>query len=80
MLGLLLRVLPFWIREPLLVIVGLPFGVLLVYAAVRDEEWIMAALGVAVLAITAARIHTIVNALRARRMDKATNSASAEGA
>ncbi|ROQ63031.1 hypothetical protein EDD93_5765 [Streptomyces sp. 840.1] len=67
MLGLILRVLPFWIREPIFILFGSVFGVGLIYAAIRDQEWIPAGLGVAVLLVTAVRIHEVVRVLRARR-------------
>ena len=45
MVGLIIRVLPFWVREPLLIAVGTPFSGFLFYAAARDGEWVGAALG-----------------------------------
>jgi hypothetical protein len=75
MLGLLIRVLPFWVREPLLIALGIPFSGFLFYAAVRDGEWVMAAIGTAVLAFTAIRIHTVTRLLRARRLAKAAGAA-----
>ncbi|MET8163930.1 hypothetical protein ABZT34_06650 [Streptomyces sp. NPDC005329] len=71
MIGLIVRALPFWVREPLLVVVGVPFSGLLFYAAIRDGEWIGAALGTAVAVFTAVRIHTIRRALQTRRLAKA---------
>ncbi|WUS95879.1 DUF6215 domain-containing protein [Streptomyces sp. NBC_00708] len=67
MLGLIIRVLPFWVREPLLILAGSLFGVGMLYAAVRDSQWLMAGLGAACLAVTAFRIRTVVLALRLRR-------------
>ncbi|MFG2599105.1 DUF6215 domain-containing protein [Streptomyces sp. NPDC048462] len=67
MLGLILRVLPFWIREPIFILVGSAFGVGLIYAAIRDQEWIPAGLGAVLLAVTAVRVHEVVRVLRARR-------------
>lgn len=67
MLGLILRVLPFWIREPVFILVGSAFGVGLIYAAIRDQEWIPAGLGAVLLAVTAVRVHEVVRVLRARR-------------
>ena len=75
MIGPLLRLLPFWVREPLLTAFGVLFSGFLFYAAVRDDEWQMAALGAAVVLFTAIRIHTMNRALRARRLLK-----DAEGA
>ncbi len=71
MIGLVIRVLPFWVREPLLVAVGVPFSGLLFYAGIRDHEWIGVALGAAVALFTAIRVHTINRALKARRLSKA---------
>lgn len=71
MIGLVIRVLPFWVREPLLVAVGVPFSGLLFYAGIRDHEWIGVALGAAVAVFTAIRVHTINQALKVRRQVKA---------
>ncbi|MEV7394157.1 MULTISPECIES: DUF6215 domain-containing protein [unclassified Streptomyces] len=67
MLGFLLRLLPFWVREPLLIAVGSILGVRIMYLAVRDHDWVAAGLGVVFLVFTAIRVHTVVRALRARR-------------
>ncbi|MEU9517713.1 DUF6215 domain-containing protein [Streptomyces sp. NPDC048224] len=67
MFGLIVRLLPFWIREPLLVVVGSVFGVRLMYLALHDGEWVPAAIGAAFLLFTAVRVHTVIQALRARR-------------
>ncbi|OMI85889.1 hypothetical protein BSZ07_31010 [Streptomyces sp. M1013] len=67
MLGFLVRLLPFWVREPLLIVVGSVFGVRIMYLAHRDGEGVAAAIGLAFLVFTAVRIHTVVRALRARR-------------
>ncbi|MGW3172975.1 DUF6215 domain-containing protein [Streptomyces sp. NPDC001153] len=67
MLGFLLRLLPFWVREPLLVVVGSVLGVRLMYLAFRDHDWALAGFGVVFLVFTAVRVHTVVRALRARR-------------
>ncbi|MEU8028225.1 DUF6215 domain-containing protein [Streptomyces sp. NPDC049099] len=67
MLGFLLRLLPFWVREPLLIVVGSVLGVRVVYLAVRDHDRMLAGLGVVFLVFTAIRVHTVVRALRARR-------------
>ncbi|MFI1758489.1 DUF6215 domain-containing protein [Streptomyces sp. NPDC020571] len=67
MLGFLVRLLPFWVREPLLIVVGSVFGVRIMYLAHRDGEWVAAGIGLAFLVFTAVRIHTVVQALRARR-------------
>ncbi|MDQ0402119.1 DUF6215 domain-containing protein [Streptomyces sp. NPDC000349] len=67
MLGFLLRLLPFWVREPLFIVVGAVFGVRLVHLALRDDEWVLAGIGAVFLVFTAVRVHTVVRALRARR-------------
>ncbi|MFH9550811.1 hypothetical protein ACIBAH_06840 [Streptomyces sp. NPDC051445] len=70
MIGLLVRALPFWVREPLLAVFGVVFSGFLFYAAIRDSEWAMAGLGAAVVVFTAIRIYTINRALEARRLLK----------
>ncbi|MCF4138001.1 DUF6215 domain-containing protein [Streptomyces sp. Tue 6430] len=67
MLGLLLRVLPFWVREPLLIVLGSVLGVRLTYLAVHDHDLVMAGIGAVFLVFTAVRVHLVVRALRARR-------------
>ncbi len=67
MLGFLVRLLPFWVREPLLVLVGALLGVRLLYLGLDDGEWAPAGFGVLFLVFTAVRVHTVVQALRARR-------------
>ncbi|MGN9760120.1 DUF6215 domain-containing protein [Streptomyces sp. SD31] len=67
MLGFLLRLLPFWVREPLLIAVGSVLGIRIMYLAVRDHDRVAAGIGVAFLLFTAVRVHTVVRALRARR-------------
>ncbi|MER5469329.1 hypothetical protein ABZX90_20240 [Streptomyces sp. NPDC002935] len=76
MLGLIIRVLPFWVREPLLIAVGIPFSGFLFYAAARDGEPLMALLGLAVLVFTAIRVHTVVKALQARKQSKELKGAA----
>ncbi|MEV4041195.1 DUF6215 domain-containing protein [Streptomyces umbrinus] len=78
MLGFLIRLLPFWVREPLLIAVGSVLGVRIMYLAVHDHEWVAAGLGVVFLVFTAVRIHVVVRALRARR--NPSPAASADGA
>ncbi|MFD5450197.1 MULTISPECIES: DUF6215 domain-containing protein [unclassified Streptomyces] len=78
MLGFLIRLLPFWVREPLLIVVGSVFGVRILYLAVRDGGWAPAAIGTVFLVFTAVRVHTVVRALRARR--NPNPAASADGA
>jgi hypothetical protein len=67
MLGFLLRLLPFWVREPLLIAVGSVLGVRIMYLAVRDHDRVAAGLGVVFLVFTAMRVYTVIRALRARR-------------
>ncbi|KUL43643.1 DUF6215 domain-containing protein [Streptomyces regalis] len=67
MLGFLLRLLPFWVREPLLIAVGSVLGVRIMHLAVRDHDRVAAGLGVAFLLFTAVRVYVVVRALRARR-------------
>lgn len=78
MLGFLLRLLPFWVREPLLIAVGSVLGVRIMYLAVRDHDRVAAGLGVVFLVFTAIRVYAVVRALRARR--NPSPAASADGA
>ncbi|MFF8472255.1 DUF6215 domain-containing protein [Streptomyces sp. NPDC015414] len=78
MLGLLLRVLPFWVREPLLIVIGSVFGLRIMYLAVRDTDRVAAAIGAVFLVFTAIRVHTVVRAFRARR-NRGQRSVSAAG-
>ncbi|MEU9780794.1 DUF6215 domain-containing protein [Streptomyces phaeochromogenes] len=77
MLGFLLRLLPFWVREPLLIAIGSVLGVRIMYLAVHDHDRVAAGLGVVFLVFTAVRIHAVVRALRARR--NPSPAASADG-
>ncbi|MFF1450665.1 DUF6215 domain-containing protein [Streptomyces sp. NPDC058274] len=79
MLGFLLRLLPFWVREPLLIALGAVLGVRILYLAGRDHDRVAAGLGVVFLVFTAIRVHTVIRALRARRNPSPTAS-SADGA
>ncbi|MFF2133619.1 DUF6215 domain-containing protein [Streptomyces olivochromogenes] len=76
MLGFLLRLLPFWVREPLLIAVGSVLGVRIAYLAVRDHDRVAAGLGVVFLVFTAIRVHAVIRALRARRNPSPTASAN----
>ncbi|QKW25801.1 hypothetical protein HUT11_06480 [Streptomyces seoulensis] len=67
MLGFLLRRLPFWVREPLLIVLGSVLGVRITYLAVHDRDGVAACLGAVFLVFTAIRVHAVVRALRARR-------------
>lgn len=67
MLGFLLRLLPFWVREPLFILVGSVFGVRIMYLALHDGEWAAAGIGTVFLVFTAVRVHAVVRAFRARR-------------
>ncbi|MFC9056457.1 DUF6215 domain-containing protein [Streptomyces sp. NPDC057074] len=81
MLGFLLRLLPFWVREPLFIVVGAVFGVRLLHLALRDDAWVPAGIGTVFLVFTAVRVHTVVRALRARRNPgPAAPAAPADGA
>ncbi|MFE2968594.1 DUF6215 domain-containing protein [Streptomyces sp. NPDC059340] len=76
MLGFLLRLLPFWVREPLLIAVGSVLGVRIMYLAVRDHDRVGAGLGVVFLVFTAIRVHAVIRALRARRNPSPATSAN----
>ncbi|MFH9008622.1 DUF6215 domain-containing protein [Streptomyces afghaniensis] len=67
MLGFLLRLLPFWVREPLLIAVGSVLGVRITYLAIHDHDRVAAGLGVVFLVFTAIRVHGVIRTLRARR-------------
>ncbi|GHE61411.1 hypothetical protein GCM10018771_49010 [Streptomyces cellulosae] len=68
MLGYLVRLLPFWVREPLLILVGSVFGVRILYMALVDGEgWVPAVIGAVFLLGTALRVRVVVRAVRARR-------------
>ncbi|MCX4623905.1 DUF6215 domain-containing protein [Streptomyces albogriseolus] len=68
MLGYLVRLLPFWIREPLLILVGTVFGVRILYMALVDGEgWVPAVIGAVFLLGAALRVRVVVRALRTRR-------------
>ncbi|MFD4344601.1 DUF6215 domain-containing protein [Streptomyces coelicoflavus] len=67
MLGFLIRLLPFWVREPLLIVVGSVFGAHLLYLGGVEQSWTLAGIGALFLVFTAVRVHTVVQALRARR-------------
>ncbi|GHE92096.1 hypothetical protein GCM10014715_55630 [Streptomyces spiralis] len=67
MLGFLLRLLPFWVREPLLIVLGSVLGVRLMYLGVHDRDWAAAGLGVVFVVFTAIRVVGVIRALRARR-------------
>ncbi|MGW5366816.1 DUF6215 domain-containing protein [Streptomyces sp. NPDC004009] len=77
MLGLLLRVLPFWVREPLMILVGSVFGVRIMYLAVVERSWVAAGIGAVFLLFTAIRVRMVVRALQARREAQARASAQA---
>jgi hypothetical protein len=80
MLGFLLRLLPFWVREPLLIALGSVLGVRIMYLAVHDHDWRAAGLGLVFLVFTAIRVHAVVRALRARRTPSPAAPALADGA
>ncbi|MFD7614300.1 hypothetical protein [Streptomyces sp. NPDC059828] len=70
MIGLILRVLPYWVREPVLTVLGTAFAGMLFYVSARDSDLTFAGLGVVVLAFTAVRVYGMVRLLRARRLLK----------
>ncbi|MER5537392.1 DUF6215 domain-containing protein [Streptomyces mirabilis] len=76
MLGFLLRLLPFWVREPLLIAVGSVLGVRIMYLAVRDHDRVAAGLGAVFLVFTAIRVYAVIRALRARRNPGPATSAN----
>ncbi|MFE9812027.1 DUF6215 domain-containing protein [Streptomyces sp. NPDC005548] len=67
MLGFLIRLLPFWVREPLLIAVGSVFGVRIMYLAVSEHNRVAAGIGLVFLVATAVRVFVVIRALRARR-------------
>ncbi|GGX80034.1 DUF6215 domain-containing protein [Streptomyces fructofermentans] len=67
MIGFIIRRLPFWVREPLLIVVGSVLGVRIMYLAVHDHDRVAAGLGVVFLVFTAIRVHVVIRALRTRR-------------
>ncbi|MFG2436325.1 DUF6215 domain-containing protein [Streptomyces sp. NPDC048508] len=67
MLGFLIRRLPFWVREPLLIAVGSVFGVRIMYLAFSDHDRVAAAIGLVFIVFTAVRVYVVIRALRARR-------------
>ncbi|WP_333482857.1 DUF6215 domain-containing protein [Streptomyces mutabilis] len=76
-MGFLLRLLPFWVREPLFIVVGTVLGVRIMYLALRDDDWAAAGLAVVFVVFTAIRVRAVVRALRARR--KPSPAAHADG-
>ncbi|WP_327351897.1 DUF6215 domain-containing protein [Streptomyces sp. NBC_01304] len=78
MLGFLIRLLPFWVREPLLIALGAVLGGRIMYLAVREHDLVPAGLGVVFLVFTAVRVHVVLRALRARR--NPSTAALADGA
>ncbi|MFI7500167.1 hypothetical protein ACIBVL_17030 [Streptomyces sp. NPDC049687] len=69
MLGLILRLLPFWVREPLLIVFGAVFCGFMFYVAVaREGGWVAVGIGAAVLLFTGIRVHTVRQAWRARQL------------
>ncbi|MDX3749281.1 DUF6215 domain-containing protein [Streptomyces sp. AK08-02] len=67
MLGFLLRRLPFWVREPLFIVIGSVFGVRIMYLAVQEHDWGAAGIGTVFLVFAAVSVRAVVRALRARR-------------
>ncbi|MGW1537806.1 DUF6215 domain-containing protein [Streptomyces aureus] len=79
MLGFLLRLLPFWVREPLLIVLGSVLGVRLMYLAVHDQHLAAAGLGTVFLVFTAIRVYVVIHALRERRNPRTAASADGPG-
>ncbi|MCZ4102136.1 hypothetical protein C8250_041895 [Streptomyces sp. So13.3] len=67
MLGFLIRLRPFWVREPLLIAIGSALGIRIMYLAVTDHDRVAAGLGVVFLVFTAIRVWVVLRALRLRR-------------
>ncbi|MFE1586947.1 DUF6215 domain-containing protein [Streptomyces sp. NPDC058737] len=67
MLGFLVRLLPFWVREPLLIVVGSVLGVRILYLALEERNWAPAGIGAVFVVVTAVRVRVVIRALRARR-------------
>ncbi|MGW1215707.1 hypothetical protein ACWD5F_39375 [Streptomyces sp. NPDC002499] len=66
LINLILRVLPFWIREPLLIAVCLFFSGLALYWYFMVGEWQRAAFGVAFLAVAVLRAFVFRREWRSR--------------
>jgi len=64
LINLILRVLPWWIREPLVIAVSLFFCGLAFYWTVTDGGWARFGIGVLFLAVAALRIHILRGELR----------------
>ncbi|MCX4235677.1 DUF6215 domain-containing protein [Streptomyces sp. A15ISP2-DRY2] len=77
MLGFLIRLLPFWVREPLLIVIGSVFGVRIMYLAAHDRDWVAAGIGAAFLVLAAVSVHTVIRALRAQRSPRRNPSPTA---
>ncbi|MFK4803858.1 DUF6215 domain-containing protein [Streptomyces sp. MPA0124] len=80
MLGFLVRLLPFWVREPLLIVVGSVLGLRILYLAAVEKDWVPAGIGAVFLVATAVRVHIVVRALRARRADPAATQPQPQAA
>ncbi|MFD7002903.1 hypothetical protein ACFWA5_43310 [Streptomyces mirabilis] len=59
LINLILRALPFWIREPLVIAVSLFFAGLALYWFVMVGGWARGGIGLAFLAVAALRIHLL---------------------
>lgn len=64
LINLILRVLPWWIREPLVIAVSLFFCGLAFYWTITDGGWARFGIGVLFLAVAALRIHILRGELR----------------
>ncbi|WP_432187361.1 hypothetical protein [Streptomyces sp. Tue6028] len=70
LINLILRVLPFWLREPLVIAVCLFFTVLSFYWFAVAGGWGRAGVGVLFLAVGALRVHVLRGELRSRQAAK----------
>jgi membrane protein YdbS with pleckstrin-like domain len=66
LINVILRVLPFWIREPLLIAVSLFFAGLALYWFAVAGEWQRAAFGIAFLAVAILRAFILRREWRSR--------------
>ncbi|MFG2867225.1 hypothetical protein [Streptomyces sp. NPDC048338] len=66
LINLILRVLPYWIREPLVIAASLSFGVMCLYWYFTVGEWQRAAFGVVFLAIAVLRSFVLRREWRSR--------------
>ncbi|GAX57657.1 hypothetical protein [Streptomyces olivochromogenes] len=67
LINLILRALPFWIREPLVIAVSLFFAGLALYWFVMAGGWARGGIGLASVAVAALRIHLLRREWRSRQ-------------